>query len=202
MKKINTKLLNTILLLGMIFLFVGFLFFVAFSGGSFMMAKSLAFVLFLIAGFSFLYSYMDFYSRSFFLFLGLMFTLWGIFGTLMGTGLVPFSLKQWWPLFILFSGVSLFSTRKIAKKKDVIAYDFPALFLIVMSAVFLFFSFGVIDTSFSKVAVILGPLVLICAGVFLVIIFLYRKQINSIIESNYTDEEFEDNAEDIIGEDL
>ena len=39
-------------------------------------------------------------------------------------------------------------------------------------------------------------------GSFLVIIFLYRKQINSIIDSNFVDEDFDENAENIVGEDL
>jgi hypothetical protein len=43
---------------------------------------------------------------------------------------------------------------------------------------------------------------LICAGVFLVIIFLYRKQINSIIDNDFVDEDFDENAENIVGEDL
>lgn len=202
MKKVSTSLLNIILFLGMLFLVVGFLFFVGFSGGSLNIAKSVAFILFLVAGFAFLYSFLFFSNKPFFLFVGLMFSLWGIFGTLMGTGIVPFSLKEWWPLFLLFSGISLFCSGKVKNKKIVIAYDFPALFLIVMSAIFLFFSFGLIDVSFSMVAVVLGPLLLICAGVFLVIIFLYRKQINSIIDNDFVDEDFDENAENIVGEDL
>ena len=202
MKKVSTSLLNIILFLGMLFLVVGFLFFVGFSGGSLNIAKSVAFILFLVAGFAFLYSFLVFSNKPFFLFVGLMFALWGIFGTLMGTGIVPFSLKEWWPLFLLFSGIALFCSGKVKNKKIVIAYDFPALFLIVMSAIFLFFSFGLIDVSFSMVAVVLGPLLLICAGVFLVIIFLYRKQINSIIDNDFVDEDFDENAENIVGEDL
>lgn len=186
----------------MLFLVVGFLFFVGFSGGSLNLAKSVAFILFLVAGFAFLYSFLVFSNKPFFLFVGLMFSLWGIFGTLMGTGIVPFSLKEWWPLFLLFSGIALFCSGKVKNKKIVIAYDFPALFLIVMSAIFLFFSFGLIDVSFSMVVVVLGPLLLICAGVFLVIIFLYRKQINSIIDNDFVDEDFDENAENIVGEDL
>ena len=53
MKKVCTSLLNIILLLGMLFLVVGFLFFVGFSGGSLNIAKSVAFMLFFVAGFAF-----------------------------------------------------------------------------------------------------------------------------------------------------
>ena len=99
MKKVSTSLLNIILFLGMLFLVVGFLFFVGFSGGSLNIAKSVAFILFLVAGFAFLYSFLVFSNKPFFLFVGLMFSLWGIFGTLMGTGIVPFVC---WHCVVLF----------------------------------------------------------------------------------------------------
>lgn len=183
MQKISTKSLNLILAFGMFFLLAGFLFFVGFYGKKFNIAGFVCPLLLSICGFTFLYCYLVFYHRSFFLFQGLTLASWGIFGLLLGRGIIPFTMKEWWPLFLFFSGLAAVFTGRARTKKIKIKYDFPGFFLIILGAIFLFFSFGVTDASFVKIVILIGPLIFIFAGIVLVIVFLYRKEINSIIDT-------------------
>jgi hypothetical protein len=192
MKKRSPKFYNTILAIGMLLIIAGFLMFMMFSETSENIFFVLLPVLLMVCGAFFLYFTMSFTNSSFQLFLGLLLTSCGILFSLCISGIIPYELKEWWPVSVIFAGFSLFASGYYKHRKILFAYTFPALTLAVLGTLFLFFSFHVVNVSFRKVVAIAGPFVLIAAGIFLVLLFLFQK--------NHSNFHIEDESDEINGD--
>ncbi len=108
MKNLNEKHLNAMLAVGMLLMFSGILAMVGFMGNNEQVLLSVLSAMISLAGFVFLYIFLGFSRTSFKLFMGLLFSINGIFLFVSARELLPLSLKKLWPLMILFTSISLF----------------------------------------------------------------------------------------------
>lgn len=202
MKKPSVKILNTILAIGLLFIFVGFLFIVGFSDYAGIFVYSLFPIIICFAGVVFLYIYMGFSKTPFKLFVGLALTLNGIFWLIITRKLITLSSKDLWPVFVIITAASLFIAGRTKCKKFIFSYDLTALILLLLGSEFLLFSLGIIKFSFSQIAVISAPIILILSGIFLVVLFFKRKSILEILPEDVSKELSENNSEDSIEENI
>ncbi len=176
MKKQSLNFLNGILAFGMLCILAGFLLMITFAGDSGILAFHAAPLLFCVAGLVTLYFYMAGSRSAFRLFVALALIADGMFLLLVSNEILPFSVRQGWPLTVILSGAALLAAARTKGRGIFVSYDLPAAALIVLGVNFLLFSSGWVKASFRSVAVILSPFYLILAGVFLVCLFLYRKK--------------------------
>lgn len=203
MKNPGTKILNSILALGMLFIFLGVLLTLAFLGSSPDFATWSIPVVIFLAGLVDLYIYIAFSRSSFKLFLGLGLTFFGIFSLLLACKLFPSGLESLWPVYALLTGLALAIAGRTTGKRFTLNYDFPALVLLGLGIVFLLFSFDVIKIPLRSLAVFIYPGILILAGAFLVILFFHRKALLDILPEEVskelnTEPNFSDNEEDLV----
>jgi hypothetical protein len=192
MKKHSPKFYNAVLAIGMLMIIVGFLLFVVFSETTANIPFILWPVLLMVCGAVFLYFTMSFTNSSFQLFLGLFLSTSGILFCLSTSNIFPYTLQECWPLSVIFAGCSLFASGYYKHRKILFAYTFSALTLAVLGSFFLFFSLHVVRVSFRRFVAFIGPFVLIAAGIFLVILFLFQKRHRSFLLEDESDEISED----------
>jgi drug/metabolite transporter (DMT)-like permease len=109
-------------------------------------------------------------SRPSNLFLGLLLFLSGTFILLLSTGILPESLglKELWPVFMGIVGVSLIPYGAGYRRTIRVTLVIPGIILIILAAVFLVFSLGLVKQSFSEFVIGWWPLVLVFMGITLV----------------------------------
>jgi hypothetical protein len=176
MEKRSPKFYNAILAIGMLFIIVGFLMFVVFSEATENISFVLWPVLLMVCGAVFLYFTMSFTNSSFQLFLGLLLSSSGILFSLCVSKIIPYSVKEWWPVSVIFAGLSLFASGYYKHRKVLFVYSFSALTIAILGSLFLIFSFHVIHVSFRHFVAFAGPFLLIAAGLFMVFLFLFQKR--------------------------
>lgn len=201
MKKPGTKLLNTILALGMFLIFVGVLLSLAFAGRSPNFVVWIIPIVIFLSGLVILYSYIAFSRSSFKLFSGLCLSLYGIFSLVLAFDCFSVGLEKLWPFFVVITAFCLFVAGRTTGKVFSMNYDLPAISLFSLGTIFLLFSFDVIKMSLGRLSLLICPLTLILAGTFLVILFFHRKSLLEILpedmskelkdEPNFTDSEEE-----------
>jgi hypothetical protein len=103
-------------------------------------------------------------------FSGIFLILIGSFLLVLNTGVLEKDFKQFWPLFMLFAGVSVFffglKKQGAARMRMII----PATAFTLLSLVFLLFSLRIIPVSLRSFVVIWWPGILIFAGALLIIL--------------------------------
>ncbi len=202
MKKPNYKFLNSILAVGMFFIFAGVVMAFAFSGTRSDFLGWIIPAAIFLAGLVDLYLCIAFSRTPFKLFVGLIFSLYGIFSLILVFKLFPADVAQLWPVYMILASISLFSAGRTTGRRFSLAYDFPALVLFVLGIFFLLFSFDVIKISFRRLSLFIWPLFLILSGAFLILLFVRRKSLLEILpedvsnelnnEPNFTDTDEED----------
>ncbi|MDR1933957.1 MAG: DUF5668 domain-containing protein [Spirochaetales bacterium] len=105
-------------------------------------------------------------------FSGIFLILAGSFFLVLNTGGLESGFKQFWPLFMLFAGVSLFFFALKKKGAARIHMIVPAVAIILLSLLFLLFSLRIVSTSLRDFVVIWWPGILIFAGALLIILDL------------------------------
>ncbi len=188
MKKPESKFLNSILAVGMFFIFIGILLVLAFAGNSPDFAFWSIPVVIFFTGMVFLYSYIAFSKTPFKLFVSLCLSFYGVFSLMLVFQLFLVGVEKLWPVFVLLTSVSLFAAARSTKKIFTINYDLPALLLFVLGSIFLLFSFDVIKIPLGQLALFICPVTLILAGTFLVILFFHRKSLLEILPENMSEE--------------
>ncbi|MDR3200795.1 MAG: DUF5668 domain-containing protein [Spirochaetales bacterium] len=102
---------------------------------------------------------------------GIFLILAGAFLLVLNTGVLESDFKQFWPLFMLFVGVSLFffafKKRRGAARTRMIV---PAAAIALLSLLFLLFSLRVVSMSLRHFVVIWWPGILVFAGALLIIL--------------------------------
>lgn len=176
MKIRSTKFLNTLLAVGLILILAGFLLLTGFSKKQGDTSSDVWPVLILITGVVVLYLKTALKKGAAMLFCGAFLSASGIFLELLNRQILPFTMKQWWPVIVVFSGISLLGSGWFKYRKMYIAYTFPAFLLIVLGGFFLFFSFDIIRMSFRSFVSVFGPLGLIFCGALMVSLFAYQRR--------------------------
>ena len=187
MKSRDGKILNLILAFGLLFIFVGILILICFAGSSDKSSISIFSILVSLAGLSSLYVYIGFSRSPFYFFIGLALTTCGLFWLIVKRNIIPATPEQLWPFLMIITGLCLFATGRTKRRHIVLYYDLPAVFLVILGIIFLLFSFDIITASFSLISLLAGPVILIAAGIFLVILFLKRKALLEILPDEILD---------------
>lgn len=132
--------------------------------------------LLIVIGIAFVFLCIHINHQSKFLFMGSFLILCGILMLVISSGFTDYNLKQFWPLFALFLGVALLLTGKYKKKRwGTFQFIIPAISLIILSFFFALFSFDIIKESLSEIVSIFWPILFVLAGLFMVVVF-YEKQ--------------------------
>ena len=111
-------------------------------------------------------------KRSAYLFFASFFILIGSFLFLSALKIIPFSLKEGWPLLSVFAGLALLPAGWRHYRSVSYRYLIPAVAFVVLGCVLLFFSFKVAPFSFKRFIITWWPLVLVITGIVLVLVSL------------------------------
>jgi hypothetical protein len=101
-------------------------------------------------------------------FSGIFLILAGAFLLVLNTGILESDFKQFWPLFMLFAGVSLFFFGMKKKGGARARMTTQALALVLLSLLFLLFSLRIVSMSLRDFVVIWWPGILVFAGIMLI----------------------------------
>ncbi len=133
-------------------------------------------------------------KKGYQVFSSFLFLLLGLYQFLLMNKVIPFSLKETWPIIGVISSICLFISGYFRYRKIKILYIVPSLILVIMSLWYSLFSFKVIKQPFSFVVLSLGPaFVFISVTMLISFYFLQKKHRELIIE----DEENEFDTEEI-----
>lgn len=179
---------NLLLVLGLLFIFAGFLYIVTIlidvKGG---VPVNYLYALCVLLGLVFLYARIAVIHSSFCLFVAMTLILNGAFSILVTSELLgkSLSLRTLWPILMINTALSLFVAARVrGLHKMILSYDFPALVLLVLGIFYLLFSLSIIKIPLAKIAIMSAPLLLVLAGVFLILLFYKRKDIIDALPPN------------------
>lgn len=120
-------------------------------------------------------------KKAYQLFLGLLISTYGVLLYVMHF-ILPYTVYEIWPLFVVFAGVILIVTGKYKYKKFKFGFGIPGVVMICMGCWFMLFSLHIIKVPFSTIAAVVGPLfMLLAAGAFIVFFFLQQKHKELIV---------------------
>jgi ascorbate-specific PTS system EIIC-type component UlaA len=123
-------------------------------------------------------------------FSGIFLILVGAFLLVLNAGVLESDFKQFWPLFMLFTGVSLFFFGLKKKGSSRVRMTIPALAIVLLSLFFLLFSLRIVSVSLRRFVVIWWPGMLIFAGAMLIILDLlveHRQRKNPPDDTDHAD---------------
>ena len=133
------------------------------------------------------------------LFLGLLYLCWSIILFLTEV-ILPFTIKQMWPVFGFTAGVLWCIAGYRKYKEPKFGYLIPSVSLIAMGIWYSLFSFGIIKLSFRTVAYTVGPFFLVSVAIFLVVFFLLQQRYKELVFSDEETGEFSDEEASFISE--
>ena len=112
------------------------------------------------------------------IFSGIFLILVGAFLLVLNTGVLESDFKQFWPLFMLFAGVSLFFFGLKKNGAARLGMTIPAVAIILLSLFFLLFSLQIVSMSLRRFVVVWWPGILVFAGGMLIIldVLMERKE--------------------------
>lgn len=134
-------------------------------------------------------------KKAYQLFMGLLFTGWGILLYLMHF-VLPYSMFEVWPLFLVLAGIFLLVAGIFRYKKFKYGFGITAITLVLMGIWYFLFSAKIIKISFSLVAEVLGPIFMLCVAVFLIIFFFVQRRHSELIVQDDLKGDFEDDEFD------
>lgn len=122
-------------------------------------------------------------KKSVLLYLGLNLLIFAIVSEIMVTRLIPLTFTKIWPIVMISCGLTLIPCGYLKFQKASILYFIPSTVLIFLGTVFTLFAYDVIKIPFRRFVAYMWPVILICAGVFLIVYYLYsQNKRESIIE--------------------
>ena len=132
-------------------------------------------------------------KKAYQVFSSVLFLLLGIFQFLLVNEIVPYSLKQLWPVIGFLASFSLFFACFWRYKQIKIVYIVPTLILLLMSCLYFLFSFKIIKMSFSFVVTTIGPffIVVTVLSVFL-FYFLQKRHKELVVKDEENELEYEE----------
>lgn len=114
-------------------------------------------------------------KKSVLLYVGLNLLIFSIVAEIMVTRLIPLEFKKIWPMVMISCGLTLFPCGYLKYKKTRTIYCIPAAMLIFLGTVFLLFAYHVIKVPFRRFVLYMWPAILIGAGLFLIVYYLYSQ---------------------------
>ena len=130
-------------------------------------------------------------KKAYQLFLGMHIGGWGILLYLMHF-VLPFTMYQMWPVFLICSGFYLIVAGLIKYKSFKFGFGIPAITLICMGLWYSLFSFKIIKLSFSIVSTVIGPFFMLFVAVMLVLFFFAQKKHSKLVIQDDVHGDFED----------
>lgn len=118
--------------------------------------------------------------KFFHMFIGLAFFLCSLV-LIMMVLVLPFTIKELWPVYGVIAGISLFISGFLKYKSVKFGYLIPAVTLVGMGIWYLMFSLQLMPLSFSMVVYTLGPAFLIMIAVLLVAYFFVQQKHSDLV---------------------
>ena len=118
--------------------------------------------------------------KFFHMFIGLAFFLCSLV-LIMMVLVLPFTIKELWPVYGVIAGISLFISGFLKYKSVKFGYLIPAVTLVGMGIWYLMFSLQLMPLSFSMVVYTLGPAFLIMIAVLLVAYFFVQQKRSDLV---------------------
>ena len=118
--------------------------------------------------------------KFFHMFIGLVFFLCSIVSIVMVL-ILPFTIKEFWPVYGVVAGLSLFISGFFKYKSVKFGYLIPAVTLFCMGIWYLLFSMQIMPLSFSMVVYTLGPAFLIMVAFLLVAYFFVQQKHSDLV---------------------
>ena len=169
MKKVVLRVPRKMLIAGMIFLVAGGALLLRTTG--FLTANfSLWPVVLILVGLFLLHRVFFKNGADAHVFSGIFLILVGAFLLVLNTGVLESDFKQFWPLFMLFAGVSLFFFGLKKRGTARLRMTIPAVTISLLSLFFLLFSLQIVSVSLRRFVVIWWPGILVFAGIMLIVL--------------------------------
>ena len=124
-------------------------------------------------------------KKFFHLFVGLLYLCWSILSLIIELAF-PYTLKEFWPLFGVITGILWFIAGRMKYGRMKFGFVIPSVTLFGMGVWYSLFSFEIVKMSFRSVACSLGPLFMVSIAVFLVLFFLAQQRHKELV---FSDEE-------------
>ena len=118
-------------------------------------------------------------KRSIYLFFATFFIFFGFFLFLSSLKIIPFRLREWWPLTSIFAGMALIPTGWYSYGEFRVRFVVPAIAFILLGSSLLVFSLKIVSFSFKFFILNWWPLLIALAGLILVLISLGTKKYRS-----------------------
>jgi hypothetical protein len=139
-----------------------------------------------------LYRALTRHMKSWAVFLGIYGFLASLLFLLIFGNIILFSIKEFWPLLVLFCGVCLIASGFYGKNRLAISYMVPALLLIALGFFFLLFSTDIIQVTLSSFVAKWLPVGLVLTGIVLLLLFFFRAAIQRALFSQLQDDDSDD----------
>lgn len=162
---------HIVFIAGLFFMALGIAFLLGTMAGISQLSVLWAF-LFVIIGALFAVFAIKLNKRSVYLFFASFFILIGSFLFLSALKIIPFSLKEGWPLLSIFAGLALLPAGWRHYRSVSYRYLIPAVAFAALGSFLLIFSFNVAPFSFKRFIITWWPLVLVVTGIILVLLSL------------------------------
>ena len=152
---------NILLAAGLLFIFGGILLLVYLFSRVSLGMYVFRFALFSLSGSVLLYFALTGTKPALFTFSGLFLSCCSLLFLIADARIIPYTIKQVWPVTVVLSGLALFPAGYVRFRKFQISYVVPGVVLAGLGFVFLCFSLNIIKISFAEFARAWWPLCLL-----------------------------------------
>ena len=182
---------NILLAAGLLFIFGGILLLVYLFSRVSLGMYVFRFALFSLSGSVLLYLALTGTKPALFTFSGLFLSCCSLLFLITDARIIPYTIKQVWPVTVVLSGLSLFPAGYVRFRKFQISYVVPGVVLAGLGFVFLCFSLNIIKISFAEFARAWWPFIFVILGFFWVFLFFNTKKKKTpvIFEDSEDDDE-------------
>ena len=182
---------NILLAAGLLFIFGGILLLVYLFSRVSLGMYVFRFALFSLSGSVLLYFALTGTKPALFTFSGLFLSCCSLLFLIADACIIPYTIKQVWPVTVVLSGLALFPAGYVRFRKFQVSYMVPGIVLAALGFVFLCFSLNIIKISFAEFARAWWPLNFVIFGLSLVVLFVYTKKQKTpvIFEDSEDDDE-------------
>ena len=130
-------------------------------------------------------------KKAYEFFISLIYIVWSILDGLF-VFVFPFDVKTVWPVYLITTSIFLVIAGLRKYKRIKFGYFIPSLALFCMGILFSLFSFDFIKVPFRTVAIALGPIVMACLCVSLVLFFFIQQRHKELIINDSDSGDFDD----------
>jgi len=202
-KKILNRISNNIILAtGLLFLILGIFLLVLFTSDLGLTLHSLRPLLFLIIGGVILYYALIKRREGWIFFPGLFLFLTGILYLLIDLKISQHTIDSLWPVMVINCGIAVLCAGIMHTGRIKLVILIPSTMIILLGVIFLLFSLDIITKSFSSLAAIWWPVILILGGIGLLIVFFMENKFSKNSSFEKIKETENDDFSDVVNKDL